>query len=79
MPLIYKQPLYFVVKANLGTLTFPTEEKNSSRSLLLILAANCMQNTVRASFSSGVSGIALSGFLGLSNNNDILGCSMVTC
>lgn len=35
-------------------LTFPTVEKNSSRSLGRILAASCMQNTVRASLSSGV-------------------------
>lgn len=34
--------------------TFPTAEKNSSRSLGLILAASCMQNTVRASLSSGL-------------------------
>ena len=33
--------------------TFPTEEKNSSRSLALILCDNCIQNTVRASRSSG--------------------------
>lgn len=35
-------------------ITFPTVEKNSSRSLGRILAANCIQNTVRASLSSGV-------------------------
>lgn len=35
-------------------LTFPTAEKKSSRSLALILAASCMQKTVRASLSSGV-------------------------
>jgi hypothetical protein len=35
--------------------TFPTEEKNSSRSLALILWDNCIQNTVRASRSSGES------------------------
>jgi len=35
-------------------LTFPTAEKKSSRSRALILAASCMQNTVRASLSSGV-------------------------
>jgi hypothetical protein len=35
--------------------TFPTEEKNSSRSLALILCDNCIQNTVRASRSSGES------------------------
>lgn len=34
--------------------TFPTEEKNSSKSLGRILAASCMQNTVLASLSSGV-------------------------
>lgn len=34
--------------------TFPTAEKKSSRSRGLILAASCMQNTVRASLSSGV-------------------------
>lgn len=34
--------------------TFPTAEKNSSRSRGRILAASCMQNTVRASLSSGV-------------------------
>lgn len=34
--------------------TFPTVEKNSSRSLGRILAASCMQKTVRASLSSGV-------------------------
>lgn len=34
--------------------TFPTAEKKSSRSLALILAASCMQKTVRASLSSGV-------------------------
>lgn len=39
---------------NLGHHTFPTAEKNSSRSLGLILAASCMQNTVRASLSSGL-------------------------
>lgn len=35
-------------------LTFPTAEKKSSRSRALILAASCMQKTVRASLSSGV-------------------------
>ena len=35
-------------------LTFPTDEKNSSKSLARILADSCMQNTVRASLSSGV-------------------------
>ncbi len=39
---------------NAQTLTFPTAEKNSSRSRGRILAASCMQNTVRASLSSGV-------------------------
>lgn len=40
---------------NLGDeLTFPTAEKKSSRSRALILAASCMQKTVRASLSSGV-------------------------
>ncbi|KAI1233276.1 hypothetical protein IHE44_0004443 [Lamprotornis superbus] len=34
--------------------TFMAIEKNSSRSLGRILAANCMQNTVRASLSSGL-------------------------
>jgi len=34
--------------------TFPTDEKNSSRSRALILAANCIQKTVLASRSSGV-------------------------
>lgn len=35
-------------------LTFPTAEKKSSRSRALILAASCIQKTVRASLSSGV-------------------------
>lgn len=35
-------------------LTFPTAEKKSSRSRARILAASCMQKTVRASLSSGV-------------------------
>lgn len=39
---------------NMQTQTFPTAEKNSSRSRGRILAASCMQNTVRASRSSGV-------------------------
>lgn len=33
--------------------TFPTLEKNSSKSLARIRCDNCMQNTVRASRSSG--------------------------
>lgn len=40
---------------SLTSRTFPTDEKNSSRSLALILWDNCMQNTVRISRSSGVS------------------------
>lgn len=40
-------------KTNLHTL--PTAEKNSSKSRGRIRAASCMQNTVRASRSSGVS------------------------
>lgn len=39
---------------NASSFTFPTVEKNSSKSLGLILAASCIQNTVRASLSSGV-------------------------
>lgn len=39
---------------NGAALTLPTAEKNSSRSLGLILAASCMQNTVRASLSSAL-------------------------
>lgn len=38
----------------INQLTFPTAEKKSSRSRALILAASCMQKTVRASLSSGV-------------------------
>lgn len=38
---------------NLTSRTLPTAEKNSSKSLARILADNCMQNTVRASLSSG--------------------------
>lgn len=41
-------------KPNKKQLTFPTAEKKSSRSRALILAASCMQKTVRASLSSGV-------------------------
>ena len=41
--------------------TLPTDEKNSSKSRGRIRADSCMQNTVRASRSSGV--ISGSGFL----------------
>ena len=40
---------------SLEIFTLPTDEKNSSKSRGRILAASCIQKTVRASRSSGVS------------------------
>jgi hypothetical protein len=46
----------FTTERNLSIVqTLPTAEKNSSKSRGRIRAASCMQNTVRASRSSGVS------------------------
>lgn len=50
-------PLERLVRGSVMSLTsrtLPTDAKNSSKSLGLILAASCMQNTVRLSRSSGV-------------------------
>lgn len=46
--------LEFLSEIILTSRTFPTVEKNSSKSLGRILAASCMQKTVLASLSSGV-------------------------
>lgn len=54
---MYAMPLNLLVLLhviNLTSLTLPTELKNSSRSLARILCDNCIQNTVRASLSSGL-------------------------
>lgn len=51
-------PLERLVRGSVISLTsrtLPTDAKNSSRSLGRILAASCMQKTVRLSRSSGVS------------------------
>ena len=53
MPLNLRVLLHTI---SLASLTLPTLDMKSSRSLARHLALSCMQNTVRASRSSGVSG-----------------------
>lgn len=59
---IYAMPLNLRVLLqviNLTSLTLPTLEKKSSRSRALILWLSCIQNTVLASLSSGLSSSAV--------------------
>lgn len=53
---MYAIPLNLLVLLHvisLTSLTLPTDEKNSSKSLALILCESCIQKTVRRSLSSG--------------------------